>query len=70
MEDFSGEVPFNYIKAGLTNVAPEYTGPFYPEIATILGTTLMYDLIEEQVPPQEVIDNAIAELAAMGAEVE
>jgi arabinosaccharide transport system substrate-binding protein len=70
MEDFSGEVPFTYIKAGLGNVAPEYTGEFYPEIATIIGTTLMYDLLEEQISPQEVIDNAIAELAAMGADVD
>src|SRR5690606_29855307 len=39
MEDFSGEVPFTYIKQAVANVAPEYTGPFYPEIATIIGTT-------------------------------
>ena len=70
MDDFSGEVPFTYIKAGLGNVAPEYTGPFYPEIATIIGTTMMYDLIEEQKSPEEVIDNAMAELAAMGAEID
>lgn len=70
MDDFSGEVPFTYIQAGLENVAPEYTGPFYPEITTILTTTTMYDLIENQLSPEEVIANAIAELEAMGAEVD
>lgn len=70
MDDFSGEVPFTYIRAALENVAPEYTGPFYPEITTILTTTTMYDLIENQMPPEEVIANAIEELEAMGAEVD
>ena len=69
MEDFSGEVPFTYIKEAIGDVAPEYTGPFYPEIATIIGTTLMYDVIENQVPPEEALAAAIAELAAMGADV-
>jgi arabinosaccharide transport system substrate-binding protein len=69
MEDFSGEVPFTYIKAGLGNVAPEFTGPFYPEMATIFQTTAMYDLIENQKSPEEVLAAAIAELEAMGAEV-
>jgi arabinosaccharide transport system substrate-binding protein len=69
MDDFSGEVPFTYIKAGLGNVAPEYTGPFYPEIATIMQTTALYDLIENKKPPEEVLAAAIAELKAMGADV-
>jgi arabinosaccharide transport system substrate-binding protein len=69
MEDFSGEVPFTYIQAGLGNVAPEYTGPFYPEIATIMSTTALYDLLENQVAPEDVLAAAIAELEAMGAEV-
>ncbi|MBL8160575.1 MAG: carbohydrate ABC transporter substrate-binding protein [Anaerolineae bacterium] len=69
MDDFMGEVPFTYIKAGLGNVAPEYTGPFYPEIATIMQTTALYDLIENQKSPEEVIAAALAELQAMGAEV-
>jgi arabinosaccharide transport system substrate-binding protein len=69
MDDFSGEVPFEYIKAGLGNVAPEYTGPFYPEIQTIMNTTMLYDLIENKKSPEEVIAAAITELEAMGAEV-
>ena len=69
MSDFSGEVPFEYIKAGLGNVAPEYTGPFYPEIATIFQTTALYDLIENKRAPEEVLAAALAELQAMGAEV-
>ncbi len=69
MDDFSGEVPFTYIKAGLGNVAPEYTGPFYPEMATIMQTTALYDLIENRKAPEEVLAAAIAELRAMGADV-
>ncbi len=69
MSDFRGEIPFTYIKAGLGNVAPEYTGPFYPEIATIFQTTALYDLIENQKSPEEVIAAAVAELSAMGADV-
>jgi arabinosaccharide transport system substrate-binding protein len=69
MDDFSGEIPFTYIKAGLGNVAPEYTGPFYPEIATIFQTTALYDLIENQKTPDEVLEAAVSELAAMGADV-
>lgn len=69
MDDFSGEVPFTYIKAGLGNVAPEYTGPFYPEVATIMNATGFYDLIENQKPPEEVLAAAMAELQAMGADV-
>lgn len=69
MSDFSGEVPFTYIKAGLGNVAPEFTGPFYPEIATIMSTTALYDLIENQKSPQEVLDAAVSELKAMGADL-
>ena len=67
MDDFSGEVPFEHIKAGLGNVAPEYTGPFYPEIATIFQTSVLYDLIENQMSPEEVVEAAVAELDAMGA---
>lgn len=69
MDDFSGEVPFTFIKAGLGNVAPEYTGPYYPEIATIMQTTALYELIENQKSPEEVLAAALSELQAMGAEV-
>ncbi len=68
MDDFSGEMPFIHIKAGLGNVAPEFTGPFYPEMATIFQTTGLYDLIENQMDPAEVLANAAEELRAMGAE--
>jgi arabinosaccharide transport system substrate-binding protein len=66
MDDFSGEIPFTFIKAGLGNVAPEFTGPFYPEMATIFQTTALYELLENQVSPEEVIEAALAELDAMG----
>jgi arabinosaccharide transport system substrate-binding protein len=69
MADFMGEIPFTYIKAGLGNVAPEYTGPFYPEMATIMQTTALYDLIENKKAPEEVLAAALSELRAMGAPV-
>ncbi len=68
MDDFSGEVPFVHIKEAIASVAPEYTGPFYPEIATIMTTTMLYDLIENQLSPEDVLANAAEELRAMGAE--
>lgn len=64
---WSGEVPFEILKSELGNVAPEYTGSQYPELATIMRTTAMYDLIENGVPPEEVIANMVAELEAMAA---
>ncbi len=64
---WSGEIPFEILKSELGNVAPEYTGPQYPEIATIFRTTALYDLIENQIPPEEVLANAVAELEAMAA---
>lgn len=68
MDDFSGEVPFVHIKEAIASVAPEYTGPFYPEITTIMTTTMLYDLIENQLSPEEVLANAAEELRAMGAD--
>lgn len=68
MADFSGETPFVYIKASLGNVAPEYTGSQYPELADYIRSTMMYDLIENQLPPEEVIANTIAHLEALATE--
>jgi arabinosaccharide transport system substrate-binding protein len=62
---WGGEVPFEILKSELGNVAPEYTGPQYPEIATIFRTTGLYDLIENKVAPVDVLANAVAELEAM-----
>jgi arabinosaccharide transport system substrate-binding protein len=49
---FSGEVPFEVIKSELGNVAPEYTGPLYPEAR---------DVLEEQILPAIVNDGAPVE---------
>jgi arabinosaccharide transport system substrate-binding protein len=51
-ECFSGEVPFEIIKSELGNVAPEFTGPLYPEARTVL---------QEQVLPGIVVDGASVE---------
>ena len=49
---FSGEVPFEVIKSELGNVAPEYTGPLYPEARTCS---------QEQILPAIVNDGASVE---------
>ncbi len=64
---FSNEVPFEIIKSELGNVAPEYTGPQYPEIATILTTQTLYDIIENGVAPADALAAAEEQLAAMGS---
>jgi arabinosaccharide transport system substrate-binding protein len=51
-ECFSGEVPFEVIKSELGNVAPEFTGPLYPEARTVL---------QEQILPGIVNDGASVE---------
>lgn len=62
-ECFSGEVPFEYIKAELGNVAPEYTGPLYPDIATELTVRTIPDIVEGGVPPAEALAAAVDTVA-------
>jgi arabinosaccharide transport system substrate-binding protein len=57
-ECFSGEVPFGIIKSELGNVAPEYTGPLYPEARTILSSQIIPQVINEGRPAAEALAEA------------
>ena len=46
-ECFSGEDTFSIIKSELGNVAPEYTGPLYPEARTILSEQMLPAVIND-----------------------
>jgi arabinosaccharide transport system substrate-binding protein len=46
-ECFSGEVPFEIIKSELGNVAPEYTGPLYPEARRVLQEQVLPAIVNE-----------------------
>ena len=54
-EYFSNEITFDVIKSELGNVAPEYTGPRYPEIQEYFNTTLTYDVLTNGVAPAEAL---------------
>ena len=43
---FSGEVPFEIIKSELGNVAPEFTGPLYPEARSVLQETTQPAIVD------------------------
>jgi arabinosaccharide transport system substrate-binding protein len=55
---FSGEVPFEVIKSELGNVAPEYTGPLYPEARTIMSEQIMPSIINDARPAAEALAEA------------
>ena len=57
-ECFSGEVPFEIIKSELGNVAPEYTGPLYPEARTILSEQIIPAIINDGVPAAQGLADA------------
>jgi arabinosaccharide transport system substrate-binding protein len=61
---FSNEVTFEIIKSELGNVAPEYTGPQYPEIQDYLNTTLIYDIVQNGVSPADAAAAAQAAIEA------
>jgi arabinosaccharide transport system substrate-binding protein len=59
-ECFSGEIPFEIIASELGNVAPEYTGPLYPEARTILAEQIIPAIILDGVPAAEALADAQA----------
>jgi arabinosaccharide transport system substrate-binding protein len=63
---FSGEVPFEIIQSELGNVAPEYTGPLYPEARTVLSEQIIPAIINEGVPAAEALADAQALTEAQG----
>ncbi len=63
---FSGEVPFEIIKSELGNVAPEYTGPLYPEARTVLSEQIIPAIINEGVPAADALPDAQSLTEAQG----
>ena len=65
-ECFSGEIPFEIISSELGNVAPEYTGPLYPEARTVLAEQIIPAIILDGVPAAEALADAQALTEAQG----
>jgi len=63
-EYFSGEVTFETIKSELGNVAPEFTGPQYPEIQDYFTTTLINDIVNNGVSAADALAAAQAAIEA------
>jgi arabinosaccharide transport system substrate-binding protein len=61
---FSGEVTFEIIKSELGNVAPEFTGPLYPEIQDYFTTTLINDIVNNGVSAADALAAAQAAIEA------
>ncbi len=61
---FSGEVTFETIKSELGNVAPEFTGPQYPEIQDYFTTTLINDIVNNKVSAADALAAAQAAIEA------
>jgi arabinosaccharide transport system substrate-binding protein len=57
-ECFSGEIPFQIIKSELDNVAPEYTGPLYPEARTVLEEQTLPGIVNDGAPVAEGLADA------------
>lgn len=65
-ECFSGEVTFDIIKSELGDVAPEYTGPLYPEARIFLQETTLQDVINNNVPAADALAEAQTQTEAQG----
>jgi arabinosaccharide transport system substrate-binding protein len=65
-ECFSGEVPFEIIKSELGNVAPEYTGPLYPEGRTVMEESVINAVVNEGVPAADALADGQAQVEAQG----
>jgi arabinosaccharide transport system substrate-binding protein len=65
-ECFSGEVPFEIIQSELGNVAPEYTGPLYPEARTVMEEQTLPSVVNEGVPAADALAQAQALTEAQG----
>jgi len=55
---FSDQITFDVIKSELGNVAPEYTGPVYPQIQDYVNTTMINDVINNGVAPKDALNAA------------
>jgi arabinosaccharide transport system substrate-binding protein len=65
-ECFSGEIPFEYVKAELGNVAPEYTGPLYPEARNYVEENVLNAVVSGGVSAADALAEAQAQVEAQG----
>jgi arabinosaccharide transport system substrate-binding protein len=65
-ECFSGEIPFEYVKAELGNVAPEYVGPLSPEARDYIEANVLNAVVSGGVPAADALAEAQAQVEAMG----
>jgi arabinosaccharide transport system substrate-binding protein len=61
---FSNEITFDVIKGELGNVAPEYTGPAYPQAQDYMANTLINDVIVNKADPKAALDTAQQTIAS------
>jgi arabinosaccharide transport system substrate-binding protein len=66
--EFLGNEPlFQIIKSELGNVAPEYTGPLFPEARDAIATTVLFEVLENSGDPAAALAAAEEQvLAAAG----
>ena len=55
---FNNQITFDVIKSELGGVAPEYTGPAYPQAQDYMANTLINDVLVNKVDPKEALDTA------------
>jgi arabinosaccharide transport system substrate-binding protein len=65
-ECFSGEIPFEYVKAELGNVAPEYVGPLSPEARDYIEANVLNAVVSQGVPAADALAEAQTQVEAMG----
>lgn len=64
-EYFSNEPVMQNIKGMLDRLAPEYTGPRYPETMNILNEKVAFGLFDENTPPAELLSASAEEINAL-----
>jgi arabinosaccharide transport system substrate-binding protein len=62
---FSGEIPFEYVKAELGNVAPEYVGPLSPEARDYIEANVLNAVVSGGVPAADALAEAQTQVSAM-----
>jgi arabinosaccharide transport system substrate-binding protein len=59
---FSNEPVMANIAKMFDSITPEYTGPRYPEISTLMGEVIAAEIFDQGLPPDEVLTRAADEI--------
>lgn len=62
---FGNEPVMANLQPMFDRLAPEYTGPRYPETITAMAEVVAYEVLEEGADPRESLERAAAEIRAM-----